>query len=224
MVSIGLAGAVAFAGVFGVGQQDRRGRKYKAPPATSHIEVVVTKRATGKPIPNAAVILRASKDGKDAGNLEVKTDPDGKASLDVITTGSKVLVQVIANGYATYADEFQVDEASREIHVALLRPREQVSAYEDNYGKAATRKPGIQEPEPAPKGPETPTLQPRTTPAPAAGTGAATAAPSAAGEPETKPDGIKSPDASPDQKPAAKQDAKPDAKPTPDTTQSAPQL
>ncbi len=204
VVSIGLAGAVAFAGVFGAGQQDRRGRKYKAPPPTSHIEVLVTKHSTGKPIPNAAVILRATRDGKDEGNLEVKTDPDGKASMDVITTGSKVLVQVIANGYATYADEFQVDEASREIRVALLRPREQISAYEDNYGKAATRKPGIQEPLPEAKRPAQPTLQPRTTPAPTGADATAT--------PADPADGTKSPEAKPS----------PD-KPS-DSTQSAPQL
>ena len=212
VLSVGLAGAVLFAGVFGAGQEDKRGRKYKSPPPTSRIEVVVTKNATGKPIPNAAVIFRATKNGKDDGNLELKTDPDGKASLDVITTGSKVLVQVIANGYATFADEFQVDEASREIHVALLRPREQVSAYEDNSGKAASRKAGIQEPEPATKRPATPSLQPRTAPAPEQGTGAGSGAPAAAGE-----QGAKSAQSSDGSQSSA-------PKPTPDKTQSAPQL
>ncbi len=56
-----------------------RGRKYKAPPATSRIEVQVTKKFNGKPIPNAAVVFNPTKDGKDLGNLEVKTDPEGKA-------------------------------------------------------------------------------------------------------------------------------------------------
>lgn len=181
LVAIGLAGAVGLSGLAGVAQ-DKRGRKYKAPPPTSHIEVTVTRQATGKPIPNAAVILRATRDGKDDGNLEVKTDPDGKASLDVITTGSKVLVQVIASGFATYADEFQVDEPSREIHIELLRPRAQVSAYEDNSGKAATRKPGIQEPLPPPKRPAVPTLQPRTT------------SPATAGDAPAKPDAGKTAD------------------------------
>ncbi len=129
----------------------RHGRKYKAPPPTSHIEVYVTKKATGKPVVNAAVIFRAMRDGKDDGNLEVKTDPDGKASIDVITSGSLVQVQVIANGLATYADSFQVDEPSREIHIALLRPQEQVSAYEDNSGKESGRKAGVQEPRAVPK-------------------------------------------------------------------------
>ena len=129
----------------------RHGRKYKAPPDTSHIEVVVTKKATGKPVVNAAVVFRAVKNGKDDGNLEVKTDPDGKAAIDVIETGSTVTVQVIANGFATFADKYQVDGPSREIAVSLLRPQEQVSAYVDNSGKEASRKAGVQDAPDKPK-------------------------------------------------------------------------
>ncbi len=131
------------------GQDDapvRRGRKYKAPPATSHIEVLVTKKSNGKPISNAAVVFNPTKDGKEIGNLEVKTDPDGKAIIDVIPTGSLVRVQVIANGFATFAEDYQVNEPSREIAVTMLRPQEQISAYEDNHGKASARQPGVQEP------------------------------------------------------------------------------
>jgi hypothetical protein len=124
----------------------RRGRKYKPPPETSKITVVVTKKSNGKPIMNAAVILNPFKDGKDIGNLEVKTDPDGKATIDIIPTGSLVRVQVIANGFATYAEDYQVDEPTREIAVAMLRPQEQVSSYIDNSGKESSRKAGVQEP------------------------------------------------------------------------------
>jgi len=124
----------------------KRGRKYKPPPETSKITVQVTKKFNGKPIMNAAVIFNPFKDGKDIGNLEMKTDPDGKATIDIIPTGSLVRVQVIANGFATYAEEFQVDEATREISIAMLRPQEQVSSYTDNTGKASTRKAGVQEP------------------------------------------------------------------------------
>jgi hypothetical protein len=128
------------------GQNSSRGRKYKAPPATSHIEVIVLKKFNGKPIMNAAVVFNPSKDGKDEGNLEVKTDPDGKASIDVIPTGSLVRVQVIANGFATFAEDYQIDEATRQISISMLRPQEQVSAYQDNDGKVSGRKPGVQEP------------------------------------------------------------------------------
>lgn len=143
----------------------RRGRKYKAPPATSHIEVTVLKKFNGKPIMNAAVVFDATLDGKDQGNLEVKTDPDGKAAIDVIPTGSTVRVQVIATGFATFADNYVVDGPTRQIEISMLRPQEQLSSYQDNQGKAAIRKPGVQEPirpttpatKPAP--PATPTPQ-----------------------------------------------------------------
>jgi hypothetical protein len=124
----------------------KRGRKYKPPPETSKITVQVTKKSNGKPIMNAAVIFNPYKDGKDIGNLEVKTDPEGKATIDIIPTGSLVRVQVIANGFATYAEDYQVDEPTREIAVAMLRPQEQVSSYVDNSGKDSGRKAGVQEP------------------------------------------------------------------------------
>jgi Carboxypeptidase regulatory-like domain len=142
---------------------EKRGRKYKAPLATSHIEVTVVKKFNGKPISNAAVVFDATMDGKDQGNLEVKTDPDGKAVIDVIPTGSTVRVQVIATGFATFAEEYQVNEPSRQIAVSMIRPQAQVSSYQDNQGKAATTKPGVQEP----IRPTTPASKPATTaPAP----------------------------------------------------------
>jgi hypothetical protein len=132
------------------GQDDaapqRRGRKYKAPPATSHIVVTVVKASNGKPVVNAGVVFHPMKDGKDDGNLEVKTDPEGKAVIDVIPTGSDLRVQVIAYGFATFGEDYKVDAATKEIAIALLPPRAQVSAYTDNEDKPSQRKPGVQEP------------------------------------------------------------------------------
>ena len=124
----------------------KHGRKYKAPPDTSHIEVLVTKHSNGKPIVNAAVVFNPSKDGKDEGNLEVKTDPEGKAVIDVIPTGSTVRIQIIADGFATFADDYVIAEPSRQIAVSMVRPQEQISTYENNKGKASSRPVGVQEP------------------------------------------------------------------------------
>ncbi|HXC96544.1 MAG TPA: carboxypeptidase-like regulatory domain-containing protein [Edaphobacter sp.] len=152
----------------------KHGRKYKAPPATSRIEVTVLKKFNGKPISNAAVIFDATLDGKDQGGLEVKTDPEGKASIDVIPTGSTVRVQVIASGFATFAEEYVVVEPTRTIEVSMIRPQEQLSSYQDNEGKSSSRKPGVQEPvrpktqaQPqttAPSAPQSTPQQPPTTP------------------------------------------------------------
>ena len=146
--------ATAFAVVSSValvGAQDTqksRGRKYKPPPETAHIVILVTKGYNHKPISNAAVILHElAEDGTDDGNLEIKTDPDGKATVpDVIPIGTKLRVQVLANGFATFAEDFEIKELNRQIPVAMLRPQEQISTYQDNSGKVSTAKPGVQEP------------------------------------------------------------------------------
>lgn len=125
---------------------ERHGRKYKAPPETSRIEVTVLKGFNKKPIDGAHVIFHPVKDGKDEGNLEVKTHPDGKAVIDVIPTGSSVRIQVLADGFATFADDYVVTEPNREIVISMIRPRAQFSTYTDNDGKPSTIQPGVQEP------------------------------------------------------------------------------
>ena len=107
----------------------------------------VSRKSNGKPIVNAAVIFHTLVNGKDEGNLEVKTDPDGKATIDVLTIGSTLKLQVFASGYATFAEEYEIGGPEKKIDVALLRPRAQISAYVDNTGKASERKPGVQEPQ-----------------------------------------------------------------------------
>ena len=123
-----------------------RGRKYKAPPETSKIEVTVLKGFNKKPIDGAHVIFHPEKDGKDEGYMELKTHQDGKAVIDVIPTGSAVRIQVLADGYATYAQDYVVSEPERAITVEMQRPKAQVSTYIDNSDKPSQRKPGIQEP------------------------------------------------------------------------------
>ena len=123
-----------------------RGRKYKAPPAVSHIEVEVLKGYNGKPVSNAAVIFHEVRDGRDEGNLEVKTNEEGKAVIDVIAIGSAVDVQVIADGFSTFAQQYQIGEAKRDIQVRMVRPQAQISTYADHHGEASTRPAGVQEP------------------------------------------------------------------------------
>jgi hypothetical protein len=125
---------------------EKHGRKYKAPPETSHIEVLVQKASNKKPIDAAHVIFHPVVDGVDQGNYEVKTHPDGKVTIDVIPIGSAVRVQVIADGFATYAEDFTIKEATREIVISMLRPRAQISTYVDNEGKPNDMQPGVQEP------------------------------------------------------------------------------
>lgn len=128
-----------------------RGRKYKAPPETSKIEVTVLKGFNKKPIDGAHVIFHPQKDGKDEGFMELKTHQDGKAVIDVIPQGSQVTIQVLADGFATYAQDYTISEPNRAITVEMERPKAQVSTYVDNSDKTSQRKPGIQEPIRPPK-------------------------------------------------------------------------
>ena len=64
---------VLFAASASWAQDGRHGRKYKAPPETSHLEVLVVKDSNGKIIENSAVIFHPTKDGEEEGNLEVKS-------------------------------------------------------------------------------------------------------------------------------------------------------
>ena len=130
------------------------GRKWQPPPPTAPVVVNVLKGFNGKPFENAGVVFHAVRNGKDDGNLEVKTDPDGNARIDVLEVGSHVLVQVIATGYATAATEFDLPAEGKQLTVRLNRPQAQVSQFEDNDGKASQTKPGVQErviPKPAPQ-------------------------------------------------------------------------
>jgi hypothetical protein len=125
---------------------EQHGRKYKAPPDTSRIEVTVLKGFNKKPIDGAHVIFHPVKDGVDEGFMEVKTHQDGKVSIDVIPTGSNVRVQVIADGFATYAEDYVITEPNRELTVEMIRPRAQISTYVDNAGKPSQIQPGVQVP------------------------------------------------------------------------------
>lgn len=148
-------------------QQPRHGRGYKPPPPTATVVVTVEKGFNGKPMPNASVIFHAVRDEQTAGNLEMKTDPDGKASIDLLEVGSHVTVQVIANGFATYATDFDLMPDGKQLLVKLQRPRAQVSEYGDGSDRPAQVQPGIQEhrpdagkPQGTPPSPQTQTAAP----------------------------------------------------------------
>lgn len=105
-----------------------RGRKYTPPPATAHISVSVVKDANGKPIEDAAVVFHMiGEEGK--GNMELKTNEEGKAIIDVVPIGDTLTLQVIANGFQTYGEDYKINGDSKEIVVRLKRPQRQYSVY-----------------------------------------------------------------------------------------------
>lgn len=115
----------------GLNAQQGRGRKYKPPPPTCKISVTVVKATDGKPVEDAAVVFHPiDKNGKDQGNLELKTNEDGKAVINVIPVGDTVRVQVVATGYQTYGDAYELPDDTKEITIKLNRPGRQYSIYE----------------------------------------------------------------------------------------------
>lgn len=104
-----------------------RGRKYKSPDPVSRIEVTILRADDDKPIENAAVVFTLV---GDKGNMELKTNEDGKAVIDVLPLGSKVLLQVLAKGYQTYGKDYSIDKPEIALEVKLKRPGKQYSIYE----------------------------------------------------------------------------------------------
>ncbi len=111
-------------------------RKYKAPPPMAQVEVTVLRGESGKPLKNVAVVFHPTHDGVDDGNMELKTNEQGKASLNIVPIGSKILVQVIASGYRTFGAEYDVPTDKKEITVKLLPPTQQYSTYAKNQANS----------------------------------------------------------------------------------------
>jgi len=107
-------------------------RKYKAPPPAARIEVTVVRDFNGKPIEDAHVIFHPIEGDKDKGYLELKSNEDGKAVIDVLPIGDTVRMQVIANGYQTFGQDYKVDKPEMSLEVRMKRPGAQYSIYKDN--------------------------------------------------------------------------------------------
>jgi Carboxypeptidase regulatory-like domain len=103
---------------------------------SSELKFVVVKEESGKPVRNASVILHpVDKEGRQAkGGLQVKTDADGHASVPATPYG-KMRVQVLAPGFQTFGDDYEINQPNQEITVKLKRPQKQYSIYEDNPKK-----------------------------------------------------------------------------------------
>jgi len=135
---VAAAGLLLLAGLSLSAQETKhRGRKYKAPPPTSRIEVTILRDSDSKPIENASVIFHMV---GDSGNMELKTNEDGKALIDVIPVGSKTRLQIFAKGFQTYGEDLANDKPQLNLAVRLKRPGEQYSIYKDHDQDLSTEK------------------------------------------------------------------------------------
>ena len=139
-IFLAVAGLVFFSAGLRAQDNTRWTRKYKTPPASSHIEVTVLKADSGKPIENAAVIFHPIEGDRDKGALELKSNEDGKVIIDVIPVGDTVRLQVIASGFQTYGQDYKIDKDALTMEIRMKRPGQQYSIYKNNGATADNSK------------------------------------------------------------------------------------
>ena len=136
MVGVGLALSVLAVGA--AAQRDRRAEEEP----TAAINFLVLKDDNGKPVRNAAVIMHpVNSHGKQQrGGMELKTDSEGKSSFDGVPYG-KLRVQVLAQGFQTFGEDYDVTQAKMDLTIKLKRPQGQYSVYEDHSSEKKDEKP-----------------------------------------------------------------------------------
>jgi hypothetical protein len=116
-----------------IGASDKKSQ-YDVPVAV--LNFVVVRDYNGKPVRNAGVVMHTvgKHDKQDRGGLELKTDAEGKASFDGIPYG-KLRVQVLASGFQTYGEDYEINQPTMEITIKLKRPEGQYSIYENQQNE-----------------------------------------------------------------------------------------
>jgi hypothetical protein len=109
---------------------------------TSWLNFLVLKDDNGKPVRNAAVIMHPvnPKGKQEKGGMELKTDVDGKAEFNGIPYGM-LRVQVLAQGFQTYGQDFDIDKPKMELTIKLKRPQHQFSIYDNPANANAPAQP-----------------------------------------------------------------------------------
>ncbi|MEX2262367.1 MAG: carboxypeptidase-like regulatory domain-containing protein [Bryobacteraceae bacterium] len=104
-------------------------------PDLTKLSFVVTTLG-GKPVDRASVVVKfvegrsIAKFGKKIRtSWQTRTNQEGKVTVPPIPQG-KILVQVIAKGYQTFGEMYEVDEEEKTIEVKLNPPQAQYSSHQ----------------------------------------------------------------------------------------------
>jgi hypothetical protein len=97
------------------------------------LNFVVVRDYNGKPLRNASVVMHPlEKNGKQSkGGLQLKTDAEGRARFEGAPYG-KMRVQVLASGFQTFGNDYDIDKPTVDIEVKMKRPAGQYSIYEEH--------------------------------------------------------------------------------------------
>ncbi len=97
---------------------------------------VEVKTHTDRPLERASVVVKFVKGRnylklgkKTVTSWQVKTNQEGVAKVPALPQG-EILIQVIAKGYQTFGQTFEVNEPERTIEVKLNPPQPQFSAHQ----------------------------------------------------------------------------------------------
>ena len=96
---------------------------------------ITVKTQGGKPIDRASVIVRFV-EGRSIVKLgkairttfELRTNQEGEAKIPTIPQG-KIRIQVIARGYQTFGEMFDVAQEEKDIEIKLNPPQEQYTSH-----------------------------------------------------------------------------------------------
>ena len=97
---------------------------------------IEVKNTEGKPIDRASVIVKFA-GGRSIAKLgkkirtswEMKTSQEGVVTIPPIPKG-QILVQVVAKGYQTFGQKFDINEEEKTLEIKLKPPQTQYSAHQ----------------------------------------------------------------------------------------------
>jgi hypothetical protein len=97
------------------------------------VSFIVVRDYNGKPVKNASVIMHpVGRKGKQKNSgLQLKTNTDGKTSFDGVPYGP-LRIQVLAQGFQTFGEDYTIDKSEMEITIKLKRPQGQYSVYDEH--------------------------------------------------------------------------------------------
>ena len=99
-------------------------------PKSANLSFVIVRDSNGRPVRNAEIVLHVvdEKGNQKNEGLELKTHEDGKAQVTGIPYG-KMRVQVIAPGFRTYGEDFDINQPAHEFTIKLQKPADQLTIY-----------------------------------------------------------------------------------------------
>jgi hypothetical protein len=96
---------------------------------------IVVKNQAGKPVDHASVVVRfvqghsVVKLGKAIRTtFELRSNQEGEARIPSIPQG-KILVQIIAKGYQTFGQTYDISEEEKNLEITLNPPQQQYTAH-----------------------------------------------------------------------------------------------